>query len=223
MSALQFSANPSLRSYAGRCAGRAFLMSSSLSISKIGPESDVLLRNLFQLYIHDMAEWFEIDTNSDGSYSYDTSLVWEKGYDAYLAKVGDSIAGFALVGPAVEWLGESGAYDVHEFFVTRRFRRRGFGQTIATLLWNERPGEWLVRASRQMRQPPPSGETRFRVTRVVHMKRKGAWSTGVHGDSSGSHPMAPLPQRFRYDPGILGNKCPLVGSSRVEPLPIGSP
>jgi hypothetical protein len=46
-------------------------MSSSLSISKIGPESDVLLRNLFQLYIHDMAEWFEIDTNSDGSYSYD--------------------------------------------------------------------------------------------------------------------------------------------------------
>jgi len=120
-------------------------MSSSLSISKIGPESDVLLRNLFQLYIHDMAEWFEIDTNSDGSYSYDTSLVWEKGYDAYLAKVGDSIAGFALVGPAVEWLGESGAYDVHEFFVIRRFRRRGFGQTIATLLWNKRPGEWLVR------------------------------------------------------------------------------
>jgi predicted acetyltransferase len=92
-----------------------------------------------------MAEWFEIDTNSDGSCSYDTSLVWEKGYDAYLAKVGDSIAGFALVGPAAEWLGESGAYDVHEFFVIRRYRRRGFGQTIATLLWDERPGEWLVR------------------------------------------------------------------------------
>ena len=120
---------------------RSFLMSSSLSISKVGPESDVLLRNLFEHYIHDMAEWFEIDTKPDGSYSYDTSLVWEKGYDAYLAKVGDSIAGFALVGSAVEWLGEIGAYDVLEFFVIRRFRRSGVGQTMASLLWNERPGE----------------------------------------------------------------------------------
>ena len=82
------------------------LPASSLSISKIGPESDVLLRNLFEHYIHDMAEWFEIDTKADGSYSYDTSVIWENGYDAYLAKIGDSIAGFALVGSALEWLGD---------------------------------------------------------------------------------------------------------------------
>jgi predicted acetyltransferase len=93
-----------------------------------------------------MAEWFEIDTKADGSYSYDMSLVWESGYDAYLAKVGDSIAGFALIGSAAEWLGDIGAHDVHEFFVIRRFRRSGVGQEMATLLWNERPGEWLVRA-----------------------------------------------------------------------------
>ena len=43
-----------------------------------------------------MSEWSEIDSKADGSYSYDTSLVWMNGYDAYLAKVGDSIAGFAL-------------------------------------------------------------------------------------------------------------------------------
>jgi predicted acetyltransferase len=118
---------------------------SNLLISKIGLESRVVLRNLFEHYLHDMAEWLEFDTNADGSYSYDTSLVWEKGYDAYLAKVGDSIAGFALVGSATEWLGGIGAHDVHEFFVIRRFRRSGIGQRMATLLWNERPGEWLVR------------------------------------------------------------------------------
>jgi predicted acetyltransferase len=118
---------------------------SSLSISKMGPESDVLLRNLFEHYIHDMAEWFEIDTKPDGSYSYDTSQVWENGYDAYLATAGNSIVGFALVGSAIEWLGDVGAHDVHEFFVIRRFRRSGFGRRMATHLWNERPGEWLVR------------------------------------------------------------------------------
>jgi hypothetical protein len=39
-----------------------------------------------------MAVWFEVEANPDGSYSYDTSVIWEKGYDAYLAKVGDSVA-----------------------------------------------------------------------------------------------------------------------------------
>src|SRR3954453_8878804 len=66
-------------------------------------------------------------------------------YNAYLAKVDDSIAGFAIVGSAVEWLNNTDVLDVHEFFVIRRFRRRGFGQRMATLLWNEHPGEWLVR------------------------------------------------------------------------------
>lgn len=118
---------------------------SNLLISKIGPESEVVLRNLFQYYLHDMAEWFEVDTNADGSYSYDTSSIWANGYDAYLAKVGDSPAGFALVGSAAEWLGDIGTHDMHEFFVIRRFRRNGVGQRMATLVWNERPGKWLVR------------------------------------------------------------------------------
>jgi predicted acetyltransferase len=104
-----------------------------------------VLRNLFQYYLHDMAEWFEVQTQADGTYIYDTSSIWVKEYDAYLAKVGDSLVGFALVGSAEEWLGDIGAHDMHEFFVIRGFRRNGFGQTMATLVWNERPGKWLVR------------------------------------------------------------------------------
>jgi predicted acetyltransferase len=92
-----------------------------------------------------MSEWFELDTGADGRYSCDTASVWEKGYDAYLAKVGDSIAGFALIGSGGEWLGDIGAHDVHEFFIMRKFRRHGVGRSMATFLWNEHPGEWLVR------------------------------------------------------------------------------
>jgi predicted acetyltransferase len=124
----------------------SFIMSpSSLLISKMGPESDLLLRNLFKHYVYDMAEWFEIDRKADGTYSYDTAWIWENGYAAYLAKAGDLIAGFAIVGAAVQWLGDIGAHDVKEFFVVRRFRRNGLGQRMAILLWNERSGEWLVR------------------------------------------------------------------------------
>jgi predicted acetyltransferase len=116
-----------------------------LSISKIGPESDVVLRSLFQHYIHDMLQWFEVETRADGSYAYDTSLIWEKGHDVYLAKLDDVSAGFAIAGSADEWLGHVGASDVHEFFVGREFRRNGFGRRMATRLWNEIPGGWLVR------------------------------------------------------------------------------
>jgi predicted acetyltransferase len=67
-----------------------------------------------------------------------------------LAKVGDAIAGFALVGPADEPLGATGAHDVHEFFIMGRFRRGGFGQRMAAFPWNEYPGEdELAQASRE--------------------------------------------------------------------------
>ena len=122
-----------------------FMPPLNLVISKIGPESDNLLRNLFEHYCHDMSEWFEIDTGADGRYAHDTSSVWTDGNDVYLARVGDSIAGFALIGSGSEWLGEIGVHDVHEFFIMRRFRRRGVGQSMTTFLWNKHPGEWLVR------------------------------------------------------------------------------
>jgi predicted acetyltransferase len=118
---------------------------TGLVISRIGPESDLLLRNLFEHYCHDMSEWFDLDTRDDGSYCHDTASVWAKGCGAYLARIGPSIAGFALIGPGSDWLGDAGGHDVHEFFVMRRFRRHGVGQRMATLLWNEHPGEWLVR------------------------------------------------------------------------------
>jgi predicted acetyltransferase len=104
-----------------------------------------LIRNLFEHYIHDMSEWLNIDTQPDGSYSYDTSHLWRNGCDIYLAKIGDAIAGFAIVGSAVEWTGDSGVHDVREFFILRRYRRRGVGRCLASLLWEAHAGEWLVR------------------------------------------------------------------------------
>jgi predicted acetyltransferase len=118
---------------------------SNLVISKIGPDSDALLRNLAEHYCHDMSEWFDLNTGDDGRYTYDTASIWAKGYEAYLAKVDHSIAGFAIVGLASEWLDDFGARDVHEFFIMRKFRRRGIGRSMVRFLWDQYPGAWLVR------------------------------------------------------------------------------
>jgi protein involved in polysaccharide export with SLBB domain len=50
------------------------------------------------------------------------------------------IAGFVVIAPAA-----AQGQDVREFFVLRKFRRRGVGRRMAGLVWNEHPGEWLVR------------------------------------------------------------------------------
>ena len=120
-------------------------MPLNLVISKIGPESDAVLRNVTEHYCYDMSEWFDLNTGADGRYSYDTESIWAKGYDAYLVKVDDSLAGFALIGLAHEWLADVGAHDIREFFVMRKFRRRGIGRSMARFLFGEYPGEWLVR------------------------------------------------------------------------------
>jgi predicted acetyltransferase len=54
-------------------------------------------------------------------------------------------AGFALIGPASDWIDDVGAHDVHEFFIMRKFRRRSIGRSMASFLWTQYPGEWLVR------------------------------------------------------------------------------
>lgn len=121
-------------------------MPVNLVISKIGPQLDAALRNVAEHYCNEMSAWFDLARGADGRYSYDTASVWAKGYDAYLVKVDDSIAGFALIGSANEWLAAVGAHDVREFFVMPEFRRQGIGRSIARFLWGEYSGEWLVRA-----------------------------------------------------------------------------
>jgi predicted acetyltransferase len=120
-----------------------------LKITKIGPEAEQVMRNLLEHYLHDMSEWFHLDTHPDGSFSYDTSLLWQPDRDVYLVRSDDALAGFAIIGKAGRWLGEGAAdvHDVHEFFVLRRYRRDGIGWTVAERLWNQRPGPWLVRVA----------------------------------------------------------------------------
>ena len=71
--------------------------------------------------------------------------------------------GFALIGSAAEWLGEIGSHDVHEFFILRKFRRRGVGKTapLIPVLFRQksrilfRPAIWATRTTgSELRQMP---------------------------------------------------------------------
>jgi predicted acetyltransferase len=115
------------------------------TFERIDHSRDAILRNLYEHYIHDMSEWLGIDTRDDGAFGFDTSSLWQGDYSVYLAKVDGSLAGFGVIGPAQRWLGHADVRDMKDLFVLRRFRHQGIASAFATHLWNEFPGEWLIR------------------------------------------------------------------------------
>lgn len=118
---------------------------SAVRIVRVDRSSDRVLRNLFEHYLHDMAEWFEFDAEEDGSYAYPTQDVWAEGCDVFIAYSGKTPIGFALVGDAGSRVPGASARDLKEFFVVRRHRRGGIGTAFARHVWEQYPGPWLVR------------------------------------------------------------------------------
>jgi predicted acetyltransferase len=116
-----------------------------ITFERAGIAADPIMRNLYQLYIHDMSEWLGLATSDDGRFTFETATLWQEDVAVYLARVAGSLAGFGVVASAGPWLGRPAARDVKDFFVLRRHRQEGVGRSLAQHLWREFPGEWLVR------------------------------------------------------------------------------
>jgi len=121
------------------------MLPTNFKVNRVDRSSDEVLANLFEHYMHDMAEWFDFDTKTDGRYAYPTDTIWDRGLDVFFAYAGAIPIGFALVGSAAAWIGDAAARDLHEFFVIRRYRRNGVGRALADHVWHRYPGPWLVR------------------------------------------------------------------------------
>jgi len=121
------------------------LIRTPYTVVKIDRDDDAILRNLFEFYLHDLAEWFGFDQLKNGQYTDSTDRYWSGDRDAYLLYSDDIPVGFGLVGPADPWIPGSTAREIEEFFVVRRHRGTGIASDLATYLWRRYPGPWLVR------------------------------------------------------------------------------
>jgi predicted acetyltransferase len=116
-----------------------------LEVTRVGRDANTIVTNLFEFYMHDMAEWFRFDTDVDGKYHYDLDRHWDRGDRFYLARVDGALAGFAVVGPPLPFIEDPNARDINEFFVLRRYRRERIGEHLARAVWDAEPADWLVR------------------------------------------------------------------------------
>jgi predicted acetyltransferase len=113
-------------------------------------EQETVLANLLELYIHDFSEFHEVELGSDGRFGYRIlPLYWiEADRYPFLVMVDGRIAGLVLVQRIKREPDSTGGetvWDLAEFFVIRRYRRRGIGTEIVRQVWRRFPGRWQVR------------------------------------------------------------------------------
>lgn len=110
-------------------------------------EERTLLQNMAQFYYYDFSEVLDMHLDPNGRFGdIDLSSYWaDEWRHPFLLKVDGRAAGFALIAERSKITGESGVFDMTEFFVLRRFRRRGIGREAAFAAFNRFAGRWEVR------------------------------------------------------------------------------
>ena len=112
------------------------------------PEShQAVMFQLWQLYLYDFSEMDGGDVGEDGRYP---DLVYLAEYwrdperHPYVVRVDGKLAGFVLVHRHGRLVDDPRVTRMSEFFIMRKYRRRGVGELVATRAFDLFTGRWEV-------------------------------------------------------------------------------
>lgn len=111
----------------------------------------VPLGRMLELYQHDLSDLWDQDLDAQGEYGYWLDDFWQRpGHVPFVATVAGRYAGFALVDDRMIWPPDANANQaaptrwMTQFFVLRKYRRRGVGDALARQVFAALPGRWQV-------------------------------------------------------------------------------
>jgi predicted acetyltransferase len=108
-----------------------------------GPLDRLPLFRMLELYQHDLSDVWDQDLDLHGEYGYALDEYWSSvDSHAYVVLVDSRYAGFALVVPRPKVPG--GEYWLEQYFIIKKYRKRGIGSAVATALFDSLPGIWQV-------------------------------------------------------------------------------
>lgn len=111
----------------------------------VAPADRAVVERLLQLYEYDVSDFMDQDVDPDGLYRVmDPDAIWRAGWHVFLVTVEGKLAGFAFVARDASLLDAGASYLFEEFFVLRKYRRRGVGEHVARSLFDRFPGRWEV-------------------------------------------------------------------------------
>jgi predicted acetyltransferase len=116
---------------------------SKFEVRLASPDDRLPIQRMLELYQHDLSDIWDQDLDSHGEYGYALDRYWDtEGFHPFVATSDGKYAGFALVNQAVR-VGTEG-YWMDQFFVLKKYRRQGVGQSLATSAFAALPGRWEV-------------------------------------------------------------------------------
>ena len=114
---------------------------------RIVEKADIsVLRQLLEFYCYDFSEFILTDVNEHGKFEYSyLDLYWiEPDRYPYFIVVDGKYAGFVLVNKDFMMLKDLTGHSMAEFFVMRRYRRKGIGKYAAKAIFQLHPGPWEI-------------------------------------------------------------------------------
>jgi predicted acetyltransferase len=116
----------------------------TIEIIEAGLDLKPVVLSLALYYIHDFTDFIGFRCPDSGLFR---TSHWEKYWTelnrwAFLMKCDGEPGGFALVGP--DGTQPDTKFDMGEFFIMRKFRRRGLGQQVAFNIFDRFRGRWEV-------------------------------------------------------------------------------
>jgi len=112
------------------------------TLRSVGESERALLDRMLQFYFYDFSENDPDDVNQSGLFECGNYERYgrEPGFDAWLLRVNEKPAGFALVDVNSTIPGNHDRHYIHEFHVLRAYRRRGYGLAMAHDIFDHYPG-----------------------------------------------------------------------------------
>jgi len=101
---------------------------------------------MIELYNYDFSEYSNDDINEYGYFGYPhIDAYWnEEGRYPYFIRADGKLAGFVLVRSCCEYNDLSEPYNIAEFFVMKKYRKKGVGKYAAKKIFDKFSGGWEI-------------------------------------------------------------------------------
>ncbi|MCI8529847.1 MAG: GNAT family N-acetyltransferase [Lachnospiraceae bacterium] len=118
----------------------------NISMEPILIEQKSVFIQMMELYKYDFSEFSDDDINEYGYFGYlRIDDYWnEEGRYPFFIRVDEKLAGLVLVRSCCEYNNLSNPHNIAEFFVMKKYRRKGVGKVVAMKIFDMFPGGWEI-------------------------------------------------------------------------------
>lgn len=118
----------------------------NINIEPILIEQKSVFVQMMELYNYDFSEFSDDDINEYGYFGYPRiDDYWnEEGRYPFFIRVDGKLAGLVLVRSCCEHNDLPNPHNIAEFFVMKKYRRRGVGKVAAMKIFDMFPGGWEI-------------------------------------------------------------------------------